>query len=98
MNLDFVCCQTLLLSSFCKATSMCYHGDCCTAVWLSSKVLKNASIWAILLPFLCSIVKSYCWSLYNHRALLPDGKSTVLIVSSVIWSVIILKGFTLRYC
>src|SRR6266542_4338033 len=98
MNLGFVCCRALLLSSFCRATGMCCHGGCCTAVWLSSKVLENASTWAILLPFLCSIVKSYCWSLHNHRALLPDGKSTVLMVSSAIWSVIILNDFTLRNC
>src|SRR6266542_28317 len=98
INLGFVCCRALLLSSFCKATDMCYRGGCCTAVWLSSKALKNASTWAILLPFLCSIVKSYCWSLHNHQALLPDGKSTVRIVSSIIWSVIILNGFTSRNC
>src|SRR6266496_4117510 len=98
MNLGFVCCQTLLLSSFCRATGICCFDGCCTAVWLSFKALENASTWAILLPFLCSMVKSYCWSLHNHRTLLLDGRSTVLIVSSVIWSVIILNGFTLRNC
>src|SRR6266542_2123399 len=96
INLDFVYCQALLLSSFCRATGICYHDGCCTAVWLSSKALENASTWAILLLFLCSMVKSYYWSLHNHQALLPDSKSTVQIVSRVIWSVIILKGFTSR--
>src|SRR6266508_5001901 len=98
MNLGFVCCQALLLSSFYRATGMCCRGGCYTMVWLSSKALEKASTWAILLPFLCSMVKSYCWSLHNHRALLPDGKSTVQIVSSAIWSVIILNGLTLRNC
>src|SRR6266498_4414521 len=77
---------------------MCYRGGCYTAVWLSSKTLENASTWAILLPFLCSMVKSYCWSLHSHQALLPDGKFTVQMVLSAIWSVIILKSFILRYC
>src|SRR6266511_4758364 len=98
INLGFVYCRALLLSSFCRATGMCYLGGCCTAVWLSSKALEKASTWAILLPFLCSIVKSYCWSLHNHRALFPDGKSTVRIVFKTMWSVIILKGFTSRNC
>src|SRR6266498_4629851 len=98
MNLGFVYYQALLLSSFCRATGICYRGGCYTAVWLSSKVLENASTWAILLPFLCSMVKSYCWSLHNYRALLSDGKSIVQIVSNAMWSVIILKGFTLRNC
>src|SRR6266511_3058345 len=98
INLGLVCCRALLLSSFCRAIGMCYLAGCCIAVWLSSKALENTSTWAILLPFLCSIVKSYCWSLHNHRALLPDGRSTVLIVSSAIWSVIILKGFMPRNC
>src|SRR6266496_6612312 len=98
MNLGFVCCRALLLSSFCRATGMCCHGGCCTAIWLSSKAFENASTWAILLPFLCSIVKSYCWSLHNHQALLSDGKSTVRIVSKAMWSITILKGFMLRYC
>src|SRR6266498_5190195 len=98
MNLSFVCYQVLLLSSFCRATGICCHCGCCTTVWLSSKALENASTWAILLSFLYSIVKSYCWSLHNHQALFPDGKSTVLIVSSAIWSVIILNDFTLRNC
>src|SRR6266545_683450 len=98
MNLGFVCCRALLLSSFCKATGMCCRDGCCTAVWLSSKALENASTWAILLPFLCSMVKSYCWSLHNHRTLLSDGRSTVLIVSKAMWSVTILKDFTSRYC
>src|SRR6266542_3940530 len=98
MHLDFGCCRAILLSSFCRATGICCRGGCCTAVWLSSKVLENALTWAILLPFLCSIVKSYCWSLHNHQALLLDDKSTVQIVSSAMWSVIILKGFTLRNC
>src|SRR6266540_4448742 len=98
INLGFICYRALLLSSFCRATGICYRDGCCTAVWLSSKALETASTWAILLPFLCSIVKSYCWSLYNYQALLPDGKSTVLIVSSIMWSVTILKGFTLRNC
>src|SRR6266498_4352273 len=98
MNLGFICYRAFLLSSFCRATSMCYCGSCCTAVWLFSKALENASIWAILLPFLCSMVKSYCWNLHNYQALLPDGRFTVLIVSSAMWSVIILNGFTLRNC
>src|SRR6266542_3383028 len=98
INLSFVCCRALLLSSFCRATGICCHDSCCTAVWLSSKALKNASTWAILLPFLYSIVKSYCWSLHNHQALLSDGKSTVQIISSAMWSVIILNSFTLRNC
>src|SRR6266540_3433817 len=98
MNLGFVCCRTLLLSSFCKVTEMCYFDSCYTAIWLSSKALENASTWAILLPFLCSMVKSYCWSLHNHWALLLDGKSTVLIVSSAIWLVVILNSFTLKNC
>src|SRR6266542_5395404 len=98
MNLGFICCRALLLSSFCRATGMCCRGGCRTAVWLSSKALENASTWAILLLFLCSMVKSYCLSLHNHRALLPDGRSIVLIVSSAIWSVIILNDFTLRNC
>src|SRR6266498_5235160 len=98
MNLGFVCYLTLLLSSFCRTTGMCCHDGCCTAVWLSFKALEKASTWAILFPFLCSIVKSYCWSLHNHRALLPDGRSTVLMVSSAMWSVTILKGFMLRNC
>src|SRR6266498_2517489 len=94
INLGFFCCLALLLNSFCRATGIYYLGGYYTVIWLSSKTLKNASTWAILLPFLCSIVKSYCWSLHNHQALLPDSKSTVQIVSRVIWSVIILKGFT----
>src|SRR6266498_2985932 len=98
MNLDFVCCQALLLSFFYRATGMCCRDGCYTAVWLSSKALENVSMWTILLPFLCSIVKSYCWSLHNHWALLPDGRSTVLIVSNVMWSVIILNSFTSRNC
>src|SRR6266542_6295503 len=98
INLGFICCRALLLSSFCRATGTCCRGGYRTAVWLSSKALENASTWAILLPFLSSMVKSYCWSLHSHRAFLPDGKSTVLIVSSTIWSVIILNGFTPRNC
>src|SRR6266540_1303294 len=98
MNLGFVCYRALLLSFFCRATRMCCRDSCCTAVWLSSKALENASTWAILLPFLCSMVKSYCWSLHSHQALLLDGKSTVLIVSNAMWSVIILNSFTLRNC
>src|SRR6266498_3363354 len=50
-------------------------------------------MWAILLPFLCSMVKSYCWSLHNHQILLPNGRSTVWIISNAMWSVIILKDF-----
>jgi len=96
--LSFLCCQALLLSSFCRATDIFCHSGCCTAVLLSFKTFENASTWAILLPFLCSIVKSYCWSLHNYQALLSDGRSTVLIVSNTMWSVIILKDFTLRNC
>src|SRR6266542_498538 len=98
INLGFICCRALLLSSFCRATGICYRGGCYTAVWLSSKVLENASTWAILLSFLCSMVKLYCWSLHNHQALLSNGKSTVQIVFNAMWSVIILKSFTSRNC
>src|SRR6266540_7539011 len=80
INLGFFCCRVHLLSSFCKATSIvCYDGYC-TAVLLSSKALENASIWAILLPFLYSIVKSYYCSLHNYQILLLNGKFTVHIV------------------
>ena len=96
--LNFVCYQALYLSSFCRATDIRYHSDYWIAVLLSSKALENVSTWIILLPFLYSMVKSYCWSLHNYQALLLNSKSTVCIVFRVMWSVIILKGFMPKYC
>ncbi len=98
INLGFLCCQAFLLNSFCRATGIFYHDGCYTIILLSFKTLENASTWIILLPFLCLMIKSYCWSLHNYQAFFPDGKFIVHIVSRTIWSIIILKGFTFKYC
>ncbi len=84
INLSFICYHAFHLSSFCKAISIFCHDSYCVATLFSSKAFKNASTWAILLPFLYLIVKSYCWSLHNHQALFPNGRSTVRIVSKTI--------------
>ena len=95
--MGFFCCQTLHLNFFCKANDISFQGDCYIAILLFSSVFENTLTWAILLPFLCLIIKSYYWSLHNYQALLSNGKSTVQIISNAIWSVIILKDFTSKY-
>jgi len=77
INLSFFCYQIFHLSSFCKAISIYCYDSCCVAVLLSFKTLKNISTWAILLLFLCLMVKSYCWSLHNYQAFLLDDRFTV---------------------
>src|SRR6266542_1495 len=69
-----------------------------SAALLSPGSLDIASACAIVRPPLCLMVNSYCWSLVSHQAFRPLGRSAVLTVSSVTWSVIMLKGFIPKYC
>ncbi len=59
---------------------------------------EKASAWDILLPWRCWIVKIYCCNLQNYLALHPISKLAVFTVSKAMWSVMIVKGFTPRYC
>src|SRR6266498_4801745 len=69
-----------------------------SAALLSPGSLDIASAWAMVRPPLCLMVNSYCCSLVSHRALRPLGRSAVLTVSSVTWSVMMLKDFISKYC
>ncbi len=65
---------------------------------LSPSSLDIASAWVMVQPPLYLMVNLYCWSLVSHLAFHPLDRLAVLTISSVIWFMMMVKDFTLRYC